>query len=204
MNAAARAMDETYRDTEPMLKRLIASFQHKYGGDVDDMLDECQEVWVRAYQTHKPAQGSFETWLRFLAWKTLLERARTAARRNAKLKRNQMDKAEGVPVAAGFDTSTITAELTRDGQTLVEMILGDFAAMDLRLAANETNIAREGPRMKAALKSVCADLGWTLSRFQLTFFEVKCALENAGICLLYTSHDVDGRVVAVRSFDGLL
>src|SRR5574343_1138297 len=57
------ACEETYRDVQRLLFKIIHNFQAKHGGDWDDLMSVADEAFVVAYQTYRPERAQFTTWL---------------------------------------------------------------------------------------------------------------------------------------------
>lgn len=168
----SQAQDETYRDVERLLYRLCWQAVYKYGGEWEDYLSAAHEAYADAYATFDATQGAaFSTWL---WWK--VQGAITGERHRGKIQTNTVACGEDIdldalPGRSGFCYNSFLADLGRDAQTVVKMVVeSPNEIWDLLHHKEIGSISRAG------LCRRLQGIGWSVARVVESFSEIREAL----------------------------
>lgn len=167
MPATICPQTETFRDLEPLIRKVVGAFARRYkrhhGRDLDELFAEACWHYQRAAASYDPARGSFRKRIVFSIWTGLLETHRSLYA--AKRRRVRCVEEEGLRLAPDrqrFDLRRVLFEASPD-------------------ACRAVTVALEQGRGKAAsqrsaVMSVLLDLGWSMRRVLEAFGEVKALL----------------------------
>lgn len=200
MSLAIDALDVTYQDVELLVHNTTWEFLRKYRDqcalNFEEVSEEAQFQFVRAYWRYTPDRGSFTNYVRFLIWHELLEWLRR--RVSSAIRHPKVDSVEprqddeGVPVSAGYDNREckqiacgVYCKTSGSTFRLMEFVqdLSDDAKavvdITLRCPLDISYVLPEKPtpaHWRAAIAEFLGDLGWEPSRIQETFIEIGEAL----------------------------
>lgn len=166
---------ETFEDVERLMYSVIHKYWRRYGGEFDEWRSEGHRVFMRAYTTYKPENGSFHSWFYFLLVKLFMERIRRETMHNVRHRREYMDfsyLASRSTKAFDADDYCDVLGLSDDARWVVELVTD--SPFDIRLALCDKEDARSN--VKGALKEFLRDAGWSTKRIFESFREIREAL----------------------------
>lgn len=73
--------EESYRELQRMIYRIVFLFHSKYGGDLDDLLSKSHELFLLAHARHDPNRGKLTTCVYHSIYKGLRDIYRNERRR---------------------------------------------------------------------------------------------------------------------------
>ncbi len=155
--------DGLYLKFRPMLNSMAGSFSRRYGGDVLEIQSEVSEYFLYACKDWD-GERDFKTWVKFVVWKTLLEKARRKAVRNATLRQTYLEM-DFIKSKSKFSLRKLSSELSIDANTLIE------------LALNPPREGKETPsQRRGSIISFLFKMGWEKARIIKAIKEVREAL----------------------------
>lgn len=160
--------NETYRDFERLLNKVVHDFIKKYGGDFEEYMAEANFAYVKAYKAHDPSRGRFSTLL-VHAVQNQLRRARNVAQRHANRYGNEYsDSIVPKCVVTGSSPEYNLSELTSDAETVLDLVLNTPS----ELYKTVTQKGGYATNWQAGIKSHLRRAGWTMRRIQSVFGEL--------------------------------
>jgi DNA-directed RNA polymerase specialized sigma24 family protein len=172
-------LDDNYRDCKAILYHTVIRFKRRYGGDLDDLVSEANEAFLRAcYSWREEGGASLKTWVRSKVWHALLKARRKQARRHRLLP--TVGAAErllaGLPQPRAFDLPGLLRELSEGAAEAARLAVEP--PLDVLLAARRHG---RGKRLHAgarrqAVREYLAELGWSVRRINAAFREIREAL----------------------------
>ncbi len=167
------AIEETYKDTERLIKYIVGKFHHKYGGDFDELMCEANELFVMAYKTQDDNRGPFRKRLPYYLWTRLQEKLWKKLRRQHTIKQIQANLE--LVQDKMFNFEHFVDSMSQDAQIIMTILFDPMPDMILAIRQH----GRKTPnRMRKALVEVLEDIGWGATRIRHTFSEITKALEN--------------------------
>lgn len=161
---ATVAMTTTYEDVQELVRATALRFHRRYGGDLQEILQNAGLLYTQAYYRYKEERGSFARYVKFYIFRELQERLRNECSRNARLKQHQLDTDQlWREPTEQFSLSDFVEELGQDARKVVELL---FA---------EPNQPHQRPT-KGTLRRWLHNLGWTARRIVESFDEITRVL----------------------------
>lgn len=155
------------------MQALVRKHQRHYGGDLEELLSEAYYHSALALALHDPARCPLSAWVGYYVQKQLLESSRKQAWRKQLAAQEEIDMGE-VPARKLFDLHAFLTELSEDAQAIVKLTVGPHLHMLLK--HKEKSKQPKPVQHKAALLQFLHSLGWSLTRIQETFAEIREAL----------------------------
>ena len=149
------AQADSYDSVQKWIEAFVRDFQRSYGGDRDELRQEAGLAFIHALSTWRPELSSFPTYLRMKMFSRLFGQYRTRVEQ-ARWRTPTVAMGETEPPDKYFDTATFLAGLGDDAKTLAEMTIEEPGVLDVD-----------------SLWFAVKELGWTCSRFEVAFTEVR-------------------------------
>jgi RNA polymerase sigma factor (sigma-70 family) len=190
---------ETYRRVEHLLYRTAWEVARQTKLDLDELVSEANEAYLKALDSYDPGRGAFTTHLvvvvrhqliHFVRWQLRCHRRPHQLKDRPKLRQGQ--PAERVYVVPShyrdFKPEDLQDELGDDGRLVVGLTLNPPADLARYVYGTaDDRPGRSGParftprRFRAALKRhLRGTLGWSGPRVRRCFADVRQALEESG------------------------
>ncbi len=167
------AFADTYDDVADRIKMICKAFARKYGSELSEVEGEANKIFVECYHNCKP-DLPFINWLMYKLKRQLFDTfVRYPAFRNARLRRVYTEEDHGYD--SSFKLIDLIDELSEDGREVVKIALDN--PQDVVLAA--IHLGKVSPSsMRDGITEFLRDLGWSITRVQKAFNEVRCALSK--------------------------
>lgn len=146
------AANETYRDVDKLIYRIIHNFIKRYGGEFDDLLSMCNEAFVEAYITHNHTLASFTTWLVPKLWHKMLRE-----------KHKEIVRCRRIPAVEHIDEITIPQRSHQESQMpgFIERLSKDGKVLVSCALVCWIEQQHEGVPLLSAIKAACRETGMT-------------------------------------------
>ena len=158
------AVEDSYHGVKRWITSVSSEFQKRYGGDVEEMIQEASLAFLHALRSWNPDRASFTYYLRMRIWDRLFHRyIRQPVRDAARLRRvdppcpaynDAQPSMDSYQAPSSFDSRHFLAMLGEDARSLAQACL-------------------DGARTADDLWEYAAGAGWCLRRFDRAFDEVK-------------------------------
>lgn len=159
---------ETYLDTIRLIRKLCFEFVSKrphLKSYEDDLVSECNIIYMKCYNSHNMSKNKFSSWLGFKISKHL----RTLERDIRKYhKRLPMKYLEEIPTH-NIKDKTPWENLSEDAEEVISLAFRP--PPDIRLYLRHRK--PKGKVMRQALFSFLKDIGWASSRILESFQEIR-------------------------------
>lgn len=163
---AQDALQETYRDEEDRLAKLVRAFKRRFPrADVDELSSIASEAFLEAYRSHDAEKGKFSTWLQMIVWKRMLDRVKKYARKHDGISIEPLpENLQSTDTNPLHDMST---DLSVDACQVLKLIF----------VMNDVSGMKHRTPQKPLLRRVLKDMGWTADRITTAFQELAEAVQ---------------------------
>jgi len=163
---------DTYYDIEKLIHKICNDFQKKFGGEIEDLIGEAHQTFMKAYPKYDQNRGAFTTLLHhsiFRQLQTFSIRKKKREEKRAKTFTNQIWKFPAIP---RFDWKTFGESLSDDAEMIVKLIF------DSPKEINQSILNSGSTKLNwtKTLKNHLYDLGWSYTRISKSFGEIRGAL----------------------------
>lgn len=156
---------ETFEESRVLIRRVVAAFKRRKGGDYEEMEGEAHVAFMKAYETHDPGKGPFDRWLAYRIRRHLIDKA-------AKIVYRQY-----IGRQVGLDVYRVKGRREWRLEGLLDSLTLD--GLEAIQAAFEAHVeGLTGGALKASVKRRLAEMDWDASRISAAFAEVREALEG--------------------------
>ncbi len=170
------AIEETYKDVEPLINKLCWNHHKKVGGEFDDIKSQANLLFLLAYQTSN-GKASFVTWLYTSIKYGLMSWTRADWRwyKNQKKIRDMLEKKIPIFYEPWLYVETnplrVEAEFNESEtiRTVLDTIFNTPKELTMKLNSLEDPI-----QIRKTIKTYLhCELGWSWQRINLAFKEVR-------------------------------
>ena len=172
------AFDQTYRDVENLINKIVWKFQHKYGGTFDEWKGEANFIFAKAFNRYVEGSGTFITYLYICLQGQLNNFRARNTKQNQTISTEVLSNDEGAfdlqdvhnPSSSFIDL--VDEIKSEDARTVLNLVL------DMPEELKNTKMAGgSSPKhMKLFLKTYLQKIGWTARRATESFQEIGDAL----------------------------
>lgn len=172
MNAALHKdiLEETYTDVQQLIFKMVHKFIRQSGGDFEEYLSEANLAFVQAMKKYDKTKGQISTWIGFQVWHTLLEKKRNQSKdRHLFTETIPERKVESRQHAV----TSLLSDLSQDARFVASLVLDipeEIVSPTIKNGSRPANLRK-------SLHNYLLDMGWTYSKIQECFEEVRQALE---------------------------
>ena len=160
------AATDTFTDTSKLVSKVVKSFQERYGGQWDELMSQARLYFMEAFVKHTSEMGSFTNHVYHKVWWGLLNHWKREKLVSTRFQLGMaLDHRPCPPRKSSINyLRGLFTSLSTDGREVVEMAL-DYAKPNF------------SPRqILIRLRKSLSEMGWSRSRMQSTFEEVRSAL----------------------------
>lgn len=170
---------EIFEDMEDMILSIVRSFHSRYGGSIEDLIQDAAVSFLCAAMTHDDRRGVFGKRIRYRIQQDLFEIVRTKARRSTLF--YEQNFSDLVTPDSNFDVPDKRTEskfcmadfvdgMSRDAAAVVRIVLESRV---VRMPRDASYRYKKPPRV---LYTHLRRVGWARDRILSTFNEITEAL----------------------------
>lgn len=172
------AVNETFGDVEKLVYDTAHKFRKRYGGEIQELISEANELFMDAYKAFTPGRAAFSTWCRFKVWHGLLESLRRQITRNSRFRDYGEDGLKLLEAPEGFNLSRFLNELSPDARLVTSLVIDPPPNVRLSIVERNTKIRNPRNNLRESVWEHLTDLGWEENRIGRAFLEVTNALKE--------------------------
>lgn len=164
-------VEETYRDVDEKIEKIVWRFIHRHGGNFDELKAEANYAFVRGMYEfpHNKKRSTFNTWLYHIVSTALGDNLRLNYRPPALPIEDFKNSAKA---QTSFSPAELLDEISNDACTIISLFLDTPAEIYKDALLN----GKHHRHLKASLKRHLIQLGWTMKRISDSFEEIRYAL----------------------------
>jgi RNA polymerase sigma factor (sigma-70 family) len=168
-------VEETYSDVKKLVGDQVSKFTRRYKTDWDETCQAAGLGYAKAYQSYDPERAAFNTWVVEKVWNAMLDQLRKECLQTKRRRLRDPDVDPDAVWREGktFDLFEFLEDLSEDAKTVVFLATEIPPPLKKILADRENTNPRT---VKAAVKKLLLDAGWTASRVTESFSEIRSAL----------------------------
>jgi len=182
---------ESFKEVQNMLHKIVLTHHKTYGGDLNDLFSEAQEIFLSAHMRHDELKGSLNTWIYIIVSHGLQEYGRQEARRLhgcknislenliSKNSHGQTDSIIPIPIHIEAkkkrkDLEVLLSQIGDDCKNIIYLIL--FPPQDFE---EEARKQKKPSQWKNFIREYLHfNMKWTINRTKKAFDELKRAMEE--------------------------
>jgi len=171
----ADAVEQTYRDTEPMINKLSWLHHRKIGGDFEEIKAQANLLFMIAYNTTDDSSSSFITWLYTSIKYGLMSWTRSRTRRDRNHRRAIEDIARTVATEhqLSAEPSPLHIEAKYNESETIRTLL-DLIFHPPEIIADDIGRYDDPAMVRETIKEYLEHHeGWSRDRIRLAFKEVR-------------------------------
>jgi hypothetical protein len=167
--------DQTYRDFEAKIDKIVQKFAYRYNCDESELRSAADEIYLKAFLRFAPTQGTpLEHWICYNLYKGLLEILRQKISKNNRLRRVLINLEASSRKEPRFCLLDFFDRLSKDAVLVVQLALETPSEIE-----HAIKVRGGKPRnYRSAIRDFLSKLGWRKSRIQSTFSEIGEALQG--------------------------
>jgi len=184
-------LTESFKEIQNMLHKIVLSHYQTYGGDLDDLFSEAQEIFLMAHMRHDELKSSLNTWIYFIVSHGLKDYCRRESRKlhgcknvsleNLMVKNYHEHTAFTVPIPIQMkakekrkDLEVLLSQVGDDCKNIIYLIL--FPPQDFE---EEASRQKKPSQWKNFIREYLHfNMKWTINRTKKAFNELKRAMEE--------------------------
>jgi len=177
---------ESFKEIQYMLWQIVLTHHMKYGGNLDDLYSEAQEIFLFAHMRHDEMKGNLNTWIHFIVSHQLQQYCRDENKRlhgckNISLNNliSNNNKSTSLPTnliakKKRNDLDVLLSQVGDDCKNIIYLIL--FPPKDFE---EESQIQRKPRQWKDFIREYLHfNMKWSINRIKMAFNELKQAMEE--------------------------
>ena len=145
------AVAVTFEASQEIIKTTCRIFSAKYNVHLDECLSKANEAFLVAEQEYKPERGTWNTFLRWVLWKGLLDDLRTNIKKHSATQGLESDQCP-VHDQEPSDIDSLAEGLSPDAEFVLRLILQAGGLLDAR-TTNDKDVC-------GCDKVTCEDCCW--------------------------------------------
>jgi len=180
-------LTESFKEIQNMLHKIVLSHYQTYGGDLDDLFSEAQEIFLLAHMRHDELKSSLNTWIYFIVSHGLKDYCRRESRRLHGCKNVSLENLTSrnptsilpVPIKLEAkkkrkDLEVLLSQVGDDCKNIIYLIL--FPPQDFE---EEASRQKKPSQWKNFIREYLHfNMKWTINRTKKAFNELKRAMEE--------------------------
>lgn len=159
--------DQLFLQYEKLLYRQANNFHKKFGGDIDDLISICYDVFVRALKHHDDTKTKLTTYLWTATWRTMYQK------RERSLRGRQIEREVGNKRGRelGKEALAFVRDISEDAQTVVHLIIDRPLGEGTNAGSGTTKLL-----LRSVQEFLSSSLGWTGGRISKSLQEIREAI----------------------------
>ena len=180
-------LTESFKEIQNMLHKIVLSHYQTYGGDLDDLFSEAQEIFLLAHMRHDELKSSLNTWIYFIVSHGLKDYCRRESRRLHGCKNVSLENLTSrnptsilpVPIKLEAkkkrkDLEVLLSQVGDDCKNIIYLIL--FPPQDFE---EEASRQKKPSQWKNFIREYLHfNMKWIINRTKKAFNELKRAMEE--------------------------
>lgn len=159
--------EELFYQYEKLLYKQANNFHRKFGGDIDDLVSICYDVFVRALKHHDDKKTKLTTYLWTATWRTMYQK-KERAQKGRQIEREVGNK-RGKEIRR--EPLSFVKEISEDSQTVVKLIIDRPLGEGTNAGSGTAKIL-----LRSVMEFLSSSLGWSGDRINNSLREIREAL----------------------------
>ena len=167
-------LEESFKEIQGMIHKIVLTHHQTYGGDLDDLFSEAQEIFLMAHMRHDELKSGLTTWIHIIVSHGLQEYCRQETRRLHGCK-----NVSPVPIKLEAkkkrkDLEVLLSQVGNDCKNIIYLIL--FPPKDFE---EEAQRQKKPSQWKNFIREYLRfNMKWTINRTKKAFDELKRTMEE--------------------------